>query len=324
MSAGPYVSFRVNRASKSILTDSIRFEPDPDVTFTNPFEWLVVCDSDGKVVIRALEDGKISLRVIALAELRGLTLVKRRQLEPTLPSMAQWGWLEEIVYPTRERGYEHKHPPARDDAELVETPANEVFTPEEIWALTGQHLAPPDPPPAVGRSATRPGWSPSQSPPPPTPPQQPQGRKRSNTSPLPGLPPQRGSTRPPTWPPPNPAPETPLWTAPPAAKAPALRQSYLELLFDHASVCVVAGSVRYAPDHSVRPKGLYQHKLICDPQGNVFIFGSPDPEHDMVRLATCRWKDSALCERRQDGREPDDFQWMALEDALRAELGRAP
>ena len=75
MSSGPYVAFRVNRASKSILTDSIRFEPDPHTTFTNPFEWLVVCDSDGKVVLRALEDGKTSLRVIALAELRGLTLV---------------------------------------------------------------------------------------------------------------------------------------------------------------------------------------------------------------------------------------------------------
>ena len=304
MSSGPYVAFRVNRASKSILSDSIRFEPDPYTSFTNPFEWLVVCDSDGKVVIRALEDGKTSLRVIAIAELRGLTLVQRRQLDPTLPSMAQWGWLEEIVYPTRERGYADKHPPARDDAQLVETPASEVFTPDEIWALAGQHLAPPDPPPAIGRSSTRVG-------PPPAPP----SRKKSSTSP---------GTRPPTWPPPNPAPQTPLWTAPPAAKAPALRQTYVELLFDHASVCVVEGSVRYAPDHSVRPSGLYQHKLICDPEGNVFIFAVPDPERDMVRLATCRWRDSALCERRQDSREPDDFQWIALEDALRAELGRAP
>jgi hypothetical protein len=322
--SGPYIAFRVNRASRAILTDSIRFEPDPYTTFTNPFEWLVVCDSDDKVVIRALEDGKTSLRVIAIAELRGLTLVQRRQLDPTLPSMPHWGWLEEIVFPTRERGYAEKHPIARDTAQLVETAAAEVFTPEEVWALAGQGLAPPQPPPAIGRAPTRPGWSPSEStpPPPPAPRQQEQGRKRSSTAP--GLPPQRASKRPPTWPPPNPAPETPLWTAPPAAKAPVLRQTYLELLFDHANVSVVEGSVRYAPDHAVRPVGFYQHKLICDPEGNVFIFAVPDPERDMVRLATCRWKDSALCERRQDFREPDDFQWIALEDALRAELGRAP
>jgi hypothetical protein len=140
------------------------------------------------------------------------------------------------------------------------------------------------------------------------------------------LPPQRDARppRPPTWPPPLPDAAPPLWSAPAPAKPQAQRQTYLEMLFDHANVRVVDGSVRYAPDHSLRPVGLYQHKLICDPYGNVTILATPDPDRDMVRLATCIWKDSALCDRKQDGGEPDDFQWIALEDALRAELSRAP
>lgn len=304
--SGPYVAFRVNRASKAILTQTISFEPDLYATFNNPFEWLVVCDSNDKVLVRALEDGKTSLRVIAVAELRGLTLVARRQLDPSMPSMQHWAWLEEIVFPTRERGYDLKMRPAYDAAQL----SNAALTPEEVWAQAGQGLAPAPPP-----QRTRP---------PTEPPPIPEPRKRTPT--LPGLPPQRDSrpSRPPTWPPPVPEPSTPLWSSPGPAKPQAQRQTYLEMLFDHANVRVVDGSVRYAPDHALRPAGMYQHKLICDPNGNVTILATPDPDRDMVRLATCVWKESALCNRTQDGGEPDDFQWMALEDALRAELSRAP
>lgn len=176
--------------------------------------------------------------------------------------------------------------------------------------MAGQGLAPDSPPPR-----TRPPTEPPPIPPP---------RKRPAT--LPGLPPQRDArpSRPPTWPPPVPEPTTPLWSSPGPARPQAQRQTYLELLFDHANVRVVEGSVRYTPDSSLRPVGFYQHKLICDPYGNVTILATPDPDRDMVRLATCVWKESALCDRKQDGGEPDDFQWMALEDALRAELSRAP
>ena len=304
--SGPYVAFRVNRASKAILTQTIVFEPELRPAFTNPFEWLVVCDSNDRVIVRALEDGKTTLRVIAVAELRGLTLVARRQLDPSLPSMQHWSWLEEIVFPTRERGYDLKMRPAYDAGQLTDL----ALTPEEVWAMAGQGLAPSPPPPR-----TRPPTEP-----PPTPP------ARSRTPTLPGLPSQRDSRpgRPPTWPPPIPEPSTPLWSSPGADKPQAQRQTYLEMLFDHANVRVVDGSVRYAPDHALRPVGFYQHKLICDPNGNVTILATPDPDRDMVRLATCLWKESALCDRKQDGGEPDDFQWIALEDALRAELSRAP
>ena len=304
--SGPYVAFRVNRASKAILTQTIMFEPELRPAFTNPFEWLVVCDSNDRVIVRALEDGKTTLRVIAVAELRGLTLVARRQLDPSLPSMQHWSWLEEIVFPTRERGYDLKMRPAYDAGQLTDL----ALTPEEVWAMAGQGLAPSPPPPR-----TRPPTEP-----PPTPP------ARSRTPTLPGLPSQRDSRpgRPPTWPPPIPEPSTPLWSSPGADKPQAQRQTYLEMLFDHANVRVVDGSVRYAPDHALRPVGFYQHKLICDPNGNVTILATPDPDRDMVRLATCLWKESALCDRKQDGGEPDDFQWIALEDALRAELSRAP
>lgn len=307
--SGPYVAFRVNRASQALLAQTITFEPERIATFTNPFEWHVVCDSSDKVVVRALEDGKTTLRVIAVAELRGLTLVKRRQLDPSLPSMKQWAWLEELVFPTRERGYDLKVRPAYDAAQLTD----EALTPDEVWALAGQGLAPDPPrtPPQRSRPPTEP---------PPIP------RQRSGTAPLPGLPPLRDARppRPPTWPPPVPDPATPLWSTPGAPRPQAQRQTYLELLFDHANVRVIDGSVRYAPDGSLRPVGHYQHKLVCDPAGNVAIFATPDPDHDMIRLATCVWRDSALCDRRQDGGEPDDFQWIALEDALRAELSRAP
>ena len=293
--SGPYVAFRVNRASWDLLEETITFVPQSP-SFTNPFEWYVVCDSSSKVVVRALEDGKTSLRVIAVAELRGLTLVKRRQLEPSMPSMKHWELLETLVYPVRERGYALAWRPAHDAADLVETPSTPVLTPDELWAMAGKGLAPDDPPP----------------------------RKRPAT--LPGLPSQRETRppRPPTWPPPVPEPATPLWSSPAPAKPQAPRQSYLELLFDHANVRVVEGSVRYAPDGSLRPVGHYQHKLVCDRAGNVAIFATPDPDRDPIRIATCVWRESALCERRQDGGEPDDFQWIALEDALRAELARAP
>jgi hypothetical protein len=199
--------------------------------------------------------------------------------------MAQWAWLEENVFPIRERGYDNRRPDAFDRAEIVAPPAAHVLTPEEVWAMAGQ------------------GLSPEQHAPPPVPPARP---------------------RPPTWPPPIPEPATPLWTSPAPPKPQAPKRTYVELLFDHANVRVVDGCVRYAPDASMRPTGLYQHKVVCDPDGNVYVFATPDPDSDMIRLATCRWRDSALCERRQDGGEPDDFQWMALEDALRAELSRAP
>jgi hypothetical protein len=307
--SGPYVAFRVNRTSKAILKETITFEPERIPAFTNPFEWYVVCDSNDRVIVRALEDGKTTLRVIAVAELRGLTLVKRHQLEPRMPSMQHWAWLEEIVFPTRERGYDLKLRPAYDAAQLSDA----ALSPEEVWAMAGQGLAPDSPP--APQQRTRPPTEP-----PPLPP----ARKRSPT--LPGLPSQRDARppRPPTWPPPVPEPATPLWTSPSAAKPQAQRQTYLELLFDHAAVRVIEGSVRYAPDHSLRPVGFYQHKLICDPAGNVTILATPDPDRDMMRLATCVWRESALCDRKQDGGEPDDFQWMALEDALRAELSRAP
>ncbi len=252
--SGPYIAFRVNRASRAILTDTIVFEPDPRVLFTNPLEWLVSCDSADKVVIRALEDGKRTLGVIATAKLSADKLEERRQVDPALPSRVQWQWLQDVVFPMRERAYENRHPDAFDPAELAAPPPP---------------TAPPPPPPPAARTKTAPLWGPV------------------------------------------------------AGEAiGAAKTRYLELVFDHASVVVVPGSVRYVRDPSLRPSGRYEMKLSCEGDGQVTIQVANDD--GLIVLALARWRDRALCDREQNGGEPDDFQWIALEDALRAELSRAP
>lgn len=263
--SGPYIAFRVNRTSRAILTDTIIFEPDPTATFTNPFEWLVSCDSADKVVVRALEDGKRSLGVIAMAKLRADKLEDRRQVDHALPSNAQWAWLEDVVFPMRERAFGNGRPEALDSAELTTPQAAPVMTPEALW----QMAAPPAPPPAARRDKTAPLWGP---------------------------------------------------VAEQAVVAVKVR--YLELVFDHANVIVVPGSVRYLKDPSLRPSGRYEMKIQCEGDGAVSI--QVEGDDGLIVIALARWRDSALCERRQQGGEPDDFQWIALEDALRAELGRAP
>lgn len=277
--SGPYVAFRVNRTTRGILTDTIGYEPDPMVAvFTNPFEWLVVCDSADKVVVRALEDGKRTLAVIAMATLRNDKLEDRRQLDPDVPPRSMWAWLEEVVFIQRERGYVNRRPDAFDHAELSAAPPPPE-SPEAVWQQAAGMIA-----------KTR-----IPSPPPPRPP-----------------------------PPPVVPPSPTLWSTPPAEAPlkPTEHARYLELVFDHVDVAVVAGGVRYAPDPALRPSGRYQMKLACNAQGQVSIAAPSDGELAVIALAI--WRDSALCDRQQQGGEPDDFQWIALEDALRGELSRAP
>jgi hypothetical protein len=277
--SGPYVAFRINRTTRGILTDTVGYVPDPMVAvFTNPFEWLVICDSADKVVIRALEDGKRSLAVIAMAMLRNGKLEDRRQLDPDVPPRSMWTWLEEVVFIQRERGYEKRQPDAFDHADLAAAPPPPE-SPDAVWQMAAGMIA-----------KTR-----IPSPPPPRPP-----------------------------PPPVVAPSATLWSTPPAEAplAPKPTTRYLELVFDHADVMVVAGAVRYAPDPTLRPTGRYQMKLACNAQGQVSIAAAG--EGDLVVIALAIWRESALCDRQQQGGEPDDFQWIALEDALRGELSRAP
>jgi hypothetical protein len=277
--SGPYVAFRVNRTTRGILTDTIGYEPDPMVAvFTNPFEWLVVCDSADKVVVRALEDGKRTLAVIAMATLRNDKLEERRQLDPDVPPRSMWAWLEEVVFIQRERGFVNRRPDAFDHAELSDA-APPPESPEAVWQQAAGMIA-----------KTR-------IPPPPAP-------------------------RPP--PPPVVPPSPTLWSTPPAEAPlkPTEHARYVEMVFDHADVAVVAGGVRYAPDPSLRPSGRYQMKLACNAQGQVSIAAPGDGELAVIALAI--WRDSALCDRQQQGGEPDDFQWIALEDALRGELSCAP
>jgi len=247
--SGPYVAFRINRTTRAILTDTVGYEPDPMVAvFTNSFEWLVICDSADKVVIRALEDGKRTLAVIAIATLRASKLEDRRQVDPDVPPRSMWTWLEEVVFIQRERGFEKRLPDAFDQAELAAASR-------------------PPPPPVVPPSPT-------------------------------------------------------LWSTPPPEAPLSSKTRYLEMVFDHADVAVVAGGVRYAPDAALRPSGRYQMKLACNASGQVSI--AREGEGELVVIALAIWRESALCERQQQGGEPDDFQWIALEDALRGELSRAP
>ncbi len=274
--SGPYVAFRVNRTTRAILSDTVGYEPDPMVAvFTNPFEWLVVCDSSDKVVVRALEEGKRSLAVIAMARLTGGKLEDQRQVDAEPLSRSMWAWLEQVVFIQRERGYEKRQPDAFDHAELAAPPP--AGSPEAVWQMAAGMIA-----------QTR-------IPPPPAP-----------------------------RPPPSPVvPASPtLWTTPPAEAPLKPTTRYLELVFDHADVTVVSGAVRYAPDPALRPSGRYQMKLACNAQGQVSIAAAAEGE--LVVIALAIWRDSSLCDRQQQGGEPDDFQWIALEDALRGELSRAP
>lgn len=288
--SGPFVCFRVNRTSRAILTETIKYEPDPMVSFTNPFEWFIVCDSADKLVIRALENGRQTLAVIAIAQLRGLRLEVRRQVDHAMPTTALWAWLEDVVFSTRELGQTRGAPEAFDAAELSSAPPPSQASPEEVWQMAAGML--PIPP-------VRPSF-------------------------VPAPPPTRPSFVPATPPPSAPAAPAaaPLW-GPVAAQAMAAASGrYLEFLFDHANVMVIADTVRYVPDPSLRPSGRYQMKLACDPQGQVSIQCAGDD--GMIVIGLAQWRDSALCDRKQQGGEPDDFQWIALEDALRAELSRAP
>lgn len=275
--SGPYVAFRVNRMTRAILSDTVGYEPDPMVAvFTNPFEWLVVCDSSDKVVVRALEEGKRSLAVIAVATLRDGKLGDRRQIDADVPPPSMWTWLEQVVFVQREGARQKPRFDAFDQAELAGPAAGEP--PAAVWERAAGVIA-----------------------------------KTRIPSP-PGRPP----------PPPVVPPSPTLWSTPPleAPLVPKATARYLELVFDHADVTVVLGGVRYAPDPALRPAGRYQMKLACNAQGQVSI--AADAEGELVVIALALWRDSALCDRQQQGGEPDDFQWIALEDALRAELARAP
>jgi len=274
--SGPYVAFRVNRMTRAILSDTVGYEPDPMVAvFTNPFEWLVICDSADKVVVRALEEGKRTLAVIAVATLREGKLGERRQLDPDVPPPSMWTWLEQVVFVQREGGRATPRPDAFDAAELAGPGAG---SPAAVWERAAGVIA-----------------------------------KTRIPSP-PGRPP----------PPPVVPPSPTLWSAPPpeAPLAPKALARYLELVFDHAVVAVIPGGVRYTPDPALRPAGRYQMKLACNAAGQVSI--AADAEGELVVIALAIWRESALCDRQQQGGEPDDFQWIALEDALRAELARAP
>ncbi len=265
--SGPYIAFRVNRTSRAILTDTIAFEPDSGVTFTNPFEWLVSCDSSDKVVVRALDDGKRSLGVIAVARLRADKLADRQQVDHAMPTKALWSWLEGVVFPMRERAHGNGRPEAFDPAELSAPPPTSEMTPEALWQMAGGAVPAP---PARGR--------------------------RDKTA--------------------------PLWGPVAAQAAVTAKARYLELVFDHANVSVVPGSLRYVKDPSLRPSGRYEMKIQCEGDGAVSILVAGDD--GLIVIALARWRDSALGDREQQGGEPDDFQWIALEDALRAELARAP
>lgn len=296
--SGPYVCFRVNRTSRAILTETIKYEPDPMVSFTNPFEWFVVCDSADKVVIRALEDGKRSLSVIAIAQLRGTRLEVRRQTDHAMPTPALWAWLEDVVFPMREHGHGRGHGEAIDPAEMTAAPPPAPPTPEQVWGMAAGVM-----PPLPGMPPQRPSFVPA---PPP-----------ARPSFVPATP------SPPTSPPPSAAPPAaPLWGPVANQAMVAANGRYIEFVFDHASVVVMTGAVRYVPDPSLRPTGRYEMKLACDVQGQVSLQVAGDD--GLIVIALARWRDSALCDRQQQGPEPDDFQWIALEDALRAELTRAP
>lgn len=276
--SGPYVAFRINRTTRKILSDTVGFAPDPMVAvFSNPFEWLVICDSADKVVVRALEEGKRTLAVIAVATLKNGKLEDRRQVDADVPPRSMWSWLEEVVFIERERGHDAKRPEAFDQAELAAA-APPPESPEAVWQMAAGMIA-----------KTR----------------------------IPSPP-----TRPP--PPPVVPPSPTLWSTPPAEPTlqPKATTRYLELVFDHADVAVIASGVRYAPDPALRPSGRYQMKLACNAQGQVSI--ATAAEGELVVIALAIWRESALCERQQQGGEPDDFQWIALEDALRGELSRAP
>lgn len=50
--AQPYVQFVINGVTKAFHDDSVRYEPDL-VLPISPFDWKVVCDANGRIVVRS-------------------------------------------------------------------------------------------------------------------------------------------------------------------------------------------------------------------------------------------------------------------------------
>ena len=51
----PYVEFLVNHKTSSVLDEMVSYTPEPKVE-PRYFQWKIVCDAAGKVVVRAREN----------------------------------------------------------------------------------------------------------------------------------------------------------------------------------------------------------------------------------------------------------------------------
>jgi hypothetical protein len=85
-----YVTYLLELTEGQVVSKSVAYGPDPETVPRNGFEWKVVCDAEGRVLVRGMHDSH--LHTIASARWRD-GLDERRQIAEDLPNDHQWAMI---------------------------------------------------------------------------------------------------------------------------------------------------------------------------------------------------------------------------------------
>ncbi|HVK83110.1 MAG TPA: hypothetical protein VM513_03335 [Kofleriaceae bacterium] len=128
-----YATFLLDLAAEGenrAIQWSVHHTPSPEVKPKTAFVWKVTCDAAGKVMIGALERGK--LRVIATARWHGLYLTAFKQAEPNTPTGYQWNLVEAAIRAIQiERAADE--PPSPGPIEDIEAIEAKLQSRERDW-----------------------------------------------------------------------------------------------------------------------------------------------------------------------------------------------
>lgn len=92
-----YVGFVIDLTGEGenrTVRETVRYRRDPKVRPHNAFQWKVVCDANGKVIVFGFVGGRP--RVMATARWHG-TLAEHKHRDPTTPTSYQWNLVEVAI-----------------------------------------------------------------------------------------------------------------------------------------------------------------------------------------------------------------------------------